>query len=543
MPLDPLGLPYSLFRVAAIALSLLACLFLAGRPKPRWALSLVLLLHLAGWAAYVAPLARLYGLQEHNDRGFNVGMAAVAAAGNSPFEHTQAGFANLEPFWSFAVALLARMRPENVISVYGALAPLSLVLVGLATYRGLRLAGEGDVGRWERALSVFSVLGLSSFSLSQRGPIQPFWAANFLYKPNHAIGFALVAVAIGLCLPRVRTLALGLVLGLLAWMFLLHWAFLLPGLVVGTWLRPVAEREWKKLGAAIGLSAAIAVPYVAHLARDYNPLAAGGSPEQIWLDSLGQRLAPPHWATLDLGILFVLGGLGAIALWRRRNARDAMLLGLLATTWLMWLGYLAGALVNFTPEPDEHHYFLRFAMALAAGAALAALARHIEGLRDLPEGAGHALALALFLPLSFVASWDPPSMDRYFRWDVVPIGPKVQAYGRWVRENTPPRAVFVAGRNACMWIPVFSGRRVLLAAESRPPKDYAARKEAERMLLLSNDPALIRRVAERFDVSYLAIDREMLLEYGEESLEGLGRLPVYEPVYRSSAVRILKIRR
>jgi hypothetical protein len=35
----------------------------------------------------------------------------------------------------------------------------------------------------------------------------------------------------------------------------------------------------------------------------------------------------------------------------------------------------------------------------------------------------------------------------------------------------------------------------------------------------------------------------MLLEYGEEELEGLGQLPVYEMQYQSSAVRIFKIRR
>ena len=41
-------------------------------------------------------------------------------------------------------------------------------------------------------------------------------------------------------------------------------------------------------------------------------------------------------------------------------------------------------------------------------------------------------------------------------------------------------------------------------------------------------PALLLWRARRFGVDYLAIDREMLLEYGEESLAGLGRLPVSE---------------
>lgn len=540
MSTDEYSVLYGWFRVALVALGWAACALLWRRPRARGGLALLLGLNLVTWAACVWPLQRLYGLQEHNDRGFNVGMASVAAAGNSPFEHTQAGFAGLEPFWSALVAALALFRPENVVPVYGWLAPLSLLGVGCGLYLGLRGTGD-EPDRWERTLSVLAVLGLASFSLSQRPPIPALWAGNFLYKPNHILAFALVPVAIGLAFPRVRTLRLGLVLGLLAWAFLVHWAFLLPGLWIGAWLRPPAEREWRRLAAATGLSLVLAAPYLAHLGRDYNPLDKAGSPEQLWLEPLGQRLAPPYWATLDLGPLLVLGALGGAVLWRRRSPRDAALLGLLAASWLFWLGYELGALVGVTPEPDEQHYFLRLAMALAAGAALAALARHVEGAAGLLAGRGAVLVLAAALPLSFVAYWDPPTMDRYFRWDRIPIGPKVRAYGEWVRAHTPPDAIFAAGPNACMWIPVFSGRRVLLAGGSRPPRDYFARKEAERIFVLSRRPELIRATARRFGVDYLAVDGGMLLEYGEDSFDGLGRLPVYELQYQTSAVRIFRI--
>jgi hypothetical protein len=133
-------------------------------------------------------------------------------------------------------------------------------------------------------------------------------------------------------------------------------------------------------------------------------------------------------------------------------------------------------------------------------------------------------------------------MDRYFNWCLAPVRPKVQEYGAWVRRNTPGDAVFLAGNEASVWIPALAGRRVLLIGAARPPADYAERKQVERVMLTSRDPALILAAARRYGIGYVAIDAPLQKEYGEEALAGLGRLPVYEPVYASSAVRILKLR-
>jgi hypothetical protein len=543
MPLDPHELPFSWFRVLLIGATLVGCYALWRRPRAGAAVALILGLNLAAWFAYTAPLGRLYGLQEHIDRGFNVGMAAVAAAGNSPFEHTQVRFGNLEPFWSALVAALAFYRPERVMPLYHWLSPLSLVLVTLGLYLGLR-TGEGEDDAWERALVVLAVLGLSSFSLSQHGPVPPLWAANFLYKPNHAMGWALVGLVLGSQARGRSGWTTGLLLGLLAWVFLLDWAFLGFSLVVGTLLGFRRRADFARLALALVVSGVLAAPYIAHLARYYSPVGRGGSSAQIWLDSMGQRLAPPHWATLDLGPLFVLGVAGAVVLKRRGTRRDVLLLGVLVSAWLLWLGYQAGsATAGFSPEPEEQHYFLRFSMALAAGAALAAIARHLEESWRLRTGQGPALVLAACLPLTFPAYWDPPTMDRYYRWDVQPIKPKVLDYGRWVGEHTPPDAVFAAGPSACMWIPILAGRRVLLAEDSRPPSDLAARQEAQRILFFSRDSALIAATARQFGVDYIAIDQEMVKRHGDAEFEGLGRLPVYQPAYLSSAIRILRIRR
>ena len=115
------------FRIAWVVAGLAGLLWIARRPRPIHAFVLALVLNLGAWAAYVAPLGRLYELSEHLDRGFNVGMAATAAAGNSPFEHLQVGHGSLEPFWNYLVAALALFHPEWVLAAYQWLAPLSLV--------------------------------------------------------------------------------------------------------------------------------------------------------------------------------------------------------------------------------------------------------------------------------------------------------------------------------------------------------------------------------------------------------------------------------
>lgn len=537
-----LGLPYALFRLGYVAAGLLGIALLWRRPRPAPALLLVVGLHLAAWAAYVTPLGRAYALDEHLDRAFQVGMAACTTAGASPFEHTQVRFGALEPVWNLIPAALALFRPERAMAVYHWLPLLALTFVALALYTGLRSDG-GVADGWERVLMVFGALGLSSLSMSPRAPVPPFWTANFMLKPNHAVGWGLLVFVLGWQARRRRSaLGLGLLLGLLAWCFLIAWAYAVAGLCLALLFTPRAERDWRHLAMAVGVSSLVAAPYVRFLARDYSPFGAGGSTEQIWRDAMGVRLGVPHWGTLDLGPLLVLGLLGILALVRRKAPRDRALLGALATAWGLWLAYELGALVRFAPEPDEAHYFLRFVMALAAGAALSAGARHLEGWKGLQPGQGHLLAMACCLPLSFPAYWDPPTMDRYYKLSLNPLPPKVEAYGAWVREHTAPDAVFVAGSSASSWIPVLAGRRVLLAAEARPPGDYLERKQAERRLLVSGDVAEILRTASAFGVTHLAVDRPMREEYGDEAVTRLESLPAYKKVFANSALLILEIR-
>jgi hypothetical protein len=542
MHIDPLSsqaLGYAAFRMLYWILGLAFCLLLWRRPSPGLAVALVLALNLGAWLAYVGPLGRVYGLDVQRDAVFNVGMAACVAAGNSAWDHTQTGLASLEPFWSFVTAALSGFDPARVLRVYPFLTPLSLIAVGCALYWGLRGQGDDVADRWDRALVVFAVLGLSSFSMAAQAPIPPLWAGNFLLKPNHACGFGLAAIALGLRAKGAAWWVLGLVLGLLAWVFILHWAYLVAGLVAALALQDKRERRVANLAAAVALSALLAAPLVANLSRDFLP-RAGDSADQVWaMTNLARVLALPNWVTVDLGPLLILGGAGVVVLWRRRATRDRLLLGLFAATLVSWLGLAIGSLFGLGPEPDELHYFLRFAVALCAAAALSTGAQLIARKWSLGDGQGHVIVMAALLGLTFPAYWDPPTMDRYYPWSLPALDKNVVAYGAWVRGHTSPADVFAAGPDAASWIPALAGRRVMLVGDARPPRDYAERKAVERTLLRSHELEEIQQAARKFGVAYLAVDPALGKEYRLNDRRP--KDPDYEEVFSNPAVRIYRV--
>ena len=540
-----LALGFAAFRLGLAAVTLLALVALWKRPHPLGAVAVVLATHLACWAAYRAPLERPYALERATDRAFNLGMAATTAAGNSPFEHTQVRLKSPEPLWNVLVAALAGFHPDFVATAWDALTPLSLCAVALGLYFGLRQpqdigfseSGLVSAERWENALIVFAVLGLSSLTMSGRPPTPPFWLANFMLKPHHAASYGLVAIAMGLASrDRQRPWALAAVLALLAWAALLNWAFLVAGLVVSSVTG--SPRRIRAIAIAVALSVAAAAPYFAHLAADYGPGQSHGAAEHMWTDPHGLPLAVPNWSTLDLGPLLSLGAFGVWAMARRGAPRDRTALGVLAAAAGLWAVSMPAAIAGVAPEPDDLHYFLRFAAAIAAGSALAVAGRGAESAFVLGPGRGHVLALAACLPFSFPYYWDPPTMDRYYPMSLRPVSRKVLDYADWIRLHTPPDAVFLAGPTASTYIPALAGRRVLVNDRGQlKPRDYADRKEAERVLLTSRDPGILRATAARFGVTYLAVDPELSGEYGEEAL----RSEAYRTVFQNSAARIVEV--
>ena len=529
---------YSVFRVLLVAASLVFCRRLFNRPRATEALLLVLGINLIAWAAYVVPLARPYGVHTNRDRAFNYGNAAIVANGWSPMEQVQVGFTNLEPLWSLVGAALAGFNPANILWSYGALSPLVLLAVGLGLYRGLA-EDNSEPDRWERVFIVFSLFGLASISLSGENPLRPLWVAMFLFKPNHAFAWALMGLAVAFHRNWVR---LALVLSLLAWVFVIYWAFFLPSLVLATLLLPRAQREWRSLTVGIGLSVVAAVPYILHLMRDFSPASGSSGSSHMWTDPVAGAVRLPHWVTLDLGLLGVLALVGLVDARRLRTVRDAHLVAIVGVAGVFTLIYTVAAYGTGLPSPDEQHYYYRFALSLLAGKGLAMLAQKIETLAAWRAGQGSALALALAIPLSFQAYWDPPGMDDYFKYDRTPITKKTLAYGEFVLKDTPARAIFLGGEEASSWIPILSGRRVLLAGLDLRPRDLAERKRVEREILLSRDSARIRSAAAEYGITHVALDGSLLLTYGEERFLGIASVPAFELVFSNSEIRILRIR-
>lgn len=541
---SPLVAYSGMFRMALIAIALLAAWALYKRPRPEGALALIVGLNLVAWAGYMLPLQRLYGFEVGLDRAFNLGMAAATAAGNSPFEHTQVGVASPEPFWNMVLALMSGMDPVRTAAAFQWLPVLAITLIAAGLHFGLDAGEQTSDDRWERVLTVFALFGLGSLSMSQN-PVGVLWVSNLLYKPNHGLAWPLVAVALGMVARgSPRPGRLGVVLALLAWVFLMDWAFVLPALVAGAiWIRRQRPGVVGRTALAMTIAVAGAIPLVIHLSRDYAPVAASSAAVHMWRDGQGLILSRPYWSTLDLGPLLVLGLAGAILWMIRRSVRDRVLLAAFATAWATWgASTLAYHAFGISPEPDELHFYLRVMMALAAGAALAAAGRHVEEWWHLSPGRGAVLALAACLPWTFTAYWDPPLMDRYYPGGLTPIHRRVAEYATWITTNTARDAIFLAGDEPATYIPALTGRRVLMAPTKLEPRDISRRREVARVLLSSSNPAEIRAAAATYGITHVAVDPTLEKDFGSEILQSVRASRAYYGVYRSTALWIFEVR-
>lgn len=541
--LSPAALAYAGFRFSLVVVVLVALALLRRRPRPGRALLIVVAMHLACWAATAGAWQRPYGVGEGSDRAFNVGMASIVAAGGSPREHTQAGFASPEPLWNAVVAALAGFEVTRVPAAYAALSPIALVLVAWGVYAGLR-QDDDEEDRWERVLCAAAVLGLSSWSLHPHPPAPPFWIGNVLLKPSHALSFGVVALVFGLIARGAPWWRLALALALLGWVFLLHWGYVLPVVIAASWALSRGGARLRHAVLAIAASALLVAPQVLHLLEDYGPFGGHGAARHMWGDVRGLPLAVPNWTTLDLGPLLLLALLGLAALRRRNTPRDRTLLAATAAVFAVWLLSIPAAIAGLAPEPDELHYVVRFAVALVAGAGLSALARHVAATRGWTVAHAALAVLAASVPLSFPAYFDPPAMDRYYRDSTEPLNPRVLRYAEWIRTNTRPDAVFLAGRSAATWIPLLTGRRVLLAEGGKlRPRDWVDRKRAEVTLLTESDPDVVRATARRWGVTHVAVDEPLQHEYEVTDFRALARSPAYRKVFENAAARIVEVTR
>lgn len=538
--------------------------FLVYRWKRPWLLVVGTIgLCVYAWMAGETPLKRLYAFAPPYDRMFNVAMTATSATGHSPFESYQVATADLEPFWRLAMRVAARGRPENVLDLYPYLPGLVLVLLPLSLYFALGRSkrDESDAvmeRRWEVALIVYAVMLLNSSSHEQFGVFRSFWAMNFLLKPNHVLGFVLIPLWVWAWtspLRWCRTFGAGVILAALAWVFLMHWSYVLVGLAAYPLVARWAGRppELGRTSLVAGISFLAAVPYVVFLVSNFHWGYGGAVAQKIWLQfGYEEGFFNVFSVGYEHGLLFFLSLAGIAGMAARRGKEDVLWLALLLGTVVGWAGYVL--LIGFQKiiEPDEFYFYSRFLLSVAAGSGAYFTIKAAEGLVRGSLNNGHngnvstnprlvSLFLLLTLPLSVPYWWNPPEMDRYYHLALEPIPTERSVLGEWIRENTSPDDVFVAGSETSLWIAALSGRRVLLTGHHRPSYDYEDRKDLERRLLADREPAAYREAWDRFQVTHLALDSEFVsaLEIDSEQLESL---PWLELVFEGEAVKILAIR-
>jgi hypothetical protein len=117
----------------------------------------------------------------------------------------------------------------------------------------------------------------------------------------------------------------------------------------------------------------------------------------------------------------------------------------------------------------------------AAGEAVRRAAPRLQGVAD--ERVGLALLLALGIPGSFLAWWDPGRVDPVARLSQEPVSPALAPVMRFIRESTPREAVFVASPDYAPALAVFGARRVLRAPSVLVTADDERRLRAEGAIL------------------------------------------------------------
>jgi hypothetical protein len=320
-------------------------------------------------------------------------------------------------------------------------------------------------------------------------------------------------------LPLVTLPLLGLVVHLLwgrrdtaAWAALLWLAFATGeletvrglGLAAGLWPRP---------DAAVGLPLLVALglllartrwagwtwPIVALVLAGLASLFESGPPLGI-ADTL---LA----MTIDQGPWLFLGGYG---LWRRP---DPAARALVAGGAIVLLAQATFASL----DPFAGHALYRLGLLLAAAPVVAELCRRAGAWiasrvpRVEPASAGTAALVALLVPGSFLAWWEPTKMDGLAGASVPGFAHAVYEVTDWLRTETPPDAVVLASEDYAPTVAVLAGRRLLRAPTLSQPLDEWRRIRAQAAVMEGRDPG---KYVARYGVRFVLVAPSEFAEHG-----------------------------
>jgi hypothetical protein len=487
LPVDP-SATFVVTKLLFVALAVIWAYRISKGRAGRESVLVLLAFLLLGWIASNVPLERIYGLEIPSDRGRNLAWCLSVAAGNSPMSTGIVGHVALEPFWASLVATLSLFDPARALAIYPFLSLLVVAVLALSLYRHFRseelLGGEET----SEALALRGLL-VAAFAtlfvtapLDFIGPYRGYWARAFLLKPNHALGLGLVPWLLArVARPGWKSAVhAGLLAGLLAWVFPVHWAFV--GFALAIYLALVAAKRLLPLRAEAGrvatvvLISSLFVAPAIYVLLVYYPsaltLARGTYPEapmrSDWGDIMPVGVSLFFQVTLEQGLVFYLGCAGAF-FWLRERTRAALLwASLFLGAYVLWAVNYVLYRTARAREADEFYNFLLFILSVAAGygafRALQVLHRAVLSLgRKIEFRSLVAASLLLLIPVGFPYWWEPPRMDGHFRQALEPLPPTVRELTDWIRVETGGRDVFVVSGEIFGWIPALTGRQVKVA--------------------------------------------------------------------------------
>ena len=151
-----------------------------------------------------------------------------------------------------------------------------------------------------------------------------------------------------------------------------------------------------------------------------------------------------------------------------------------------------------------------------------------------PEWVGCGALFLACVPGSFLARWDPGTLDEVALATREPLSSHLGPVFRWVRHNLPPDATCMASPEYAPMVAVLAQRRVLRAPSLGAPADDQRRRRVERMLLAGREPDLLRRYRVQC-VVFLDGDQGWL---GLDSGDALARAPGLTLLYADAHAKV-----
>ena len=284
------------------------------------------------------------------------------------------------------------------------------------------------------------------------------------------------------------------------------------GLAAGLWRRPESA-----LVLPVLVAAALGLARLRVVGRMWPVLAAVVAAGAAALPVLPPRLGFADTLlliTFDQSAWLFLGGYGLA----RRGDPAARALTVAG------LGLLIAHAASAPVDAVVAHALYRLGLLLGAAPIVAELcARAGEWLasrwqRFEPSSAGVAALVALLVPGSFLAWWDPTKTDPVAGASVPALAGALYEVTDWIRHETPPAAVVLASEDYAPAVAALAGRRVLRAPTLLEPPDEWRRLRAQAAVLEGRDPQ--KHVA-RYGVTFVLIAPGEFAQHGLTTPEDL----------------------